>query len=208
MLIFMDDSGDPGFKLDQGSTRFFVIVLIIFDDDLDAMETQLNIKKLKRELNLPEDFEFCFNKTSKVFRHRFLQTAAACKFRFRAIVFDKTTLYGRELRRSKEKFYNYAIKQVLQNDRGTIREAKLRFDSHGEKVVRQELVNYLRRELNTPSRRLFKDLKFINSSKDELIQLADMIAGSIRRSSEGKTPEDKSYLEVVKVRKDNIWYFG
>ncbi|MBU1159766.1 DUF3800 domain-containing protein [Patescibacteria group bacterium] len=25
MLVFIDDSGDPGFKLDKGSTKFFVI---------------------------------------------------------------------------------------------------------------------------------------------------------------------------------------
>lgn len=32
MLVFIDDSGDPGFKLDKGSSRFFVICSVIFDD--------------------------------------------------------------------------------------------------------------------------------------------------------------------------------
>ena len=30
-LIFMDDSGDPGFKLKRGSSELFVIVCVIFD---------------------------------------------------------------------------------------------------------------------------------------------------------------------------------
>lgn len=30
MLIFIDDSGDPGFKMDAGSSHFFVIALLIF----------------------------------------------------------------------------------------------------------------------------------------------------------------------------------
>lgn len=34
MLIFIDKSGDTGFKLNDGSTDHFVIVLVIFDDDL------------------------------------------------------------------------------------------------------------------------------------------------------------------------------
>jgi hypothetical protein len=36
MLVFIDDSGDPGFKLDRGSTPFFVIALVIFEDELEA----------------------------------------------------------------------------------------------------------------------------------------------------------------------------
>lgn len=36
MLVFLDDSGDPGFKLDRGSSAFFVIACVIFEDKLDA----------------------------------------------------------------------------------------------------------------------------------------------------------------------------
>ena len=48
MLIFIDDSGDPGFKLDKGSSAFFVIALIIFDDELEAEKVALAIKELRR----------------------------------------------------------------------------------------------------------------------------------------------------------------
>lgn len=36
MLVFIDDSGDPGFKIEKGSSSVFVIALVIFDDDLEA----------------------------------------------------------------------------------------------------------------------------------------------------------------------------
>ena len=36
MIIFIDDSGDPGFKVEKGSSVVFVIALVIFDDPLDA----------------------------------------------------------------------------------------------------------------------------------------------------------------------------
>ena len=36
MLIFLDDSGDPGFKVKKGSSPCFVIALAIFDDHLEA----------------------------------------------------------------------------------------------------------------------------------------------------------------------------
>ena len=36
MLVFIDDSGDPGFKLGKGSSLIFVIGCIVFDDELEA----------------------------------------------------------------------------------------------------------------------------------------------------------------------------
>ena len=46
MLIFLDESGDAGFKFGQGSSSHFVIALVIFDSPLDAEETALHIKRL------------------------------------------------------------------------------------------------------------------------------------------------------------------
>jgi hypothetical protein len=43
--VFIDDSGDPGFKLNKGSSSHFVIACVIFDDSLDAEEVALTIKK-------------------------------------------------------------------------------------------------------------------------------------------------------------------
>ncbi|PIP29596.1 hypothetical protein COX27_00570 [Candidatus Kuenenbacteria bacterium CG23_combo_of_CG06-09_8_20_14_all_36_9] len=54
MLVFLDDSGDPGFKLDQGSTSHFVIAMVCFDDELEAEKTAIAIKELKRELKFSE----------------------------------------------------------------------------------------------------------------------------------------------------------
>ena len=49
-LVFIDESGDAGFKIEKGSSSHFVVVLVIFNDELVAEETALTIKKLKREL--------------------------------------------------------------------------------------------------------------------------------------------------------------
>jgi len=65
MQVFIDDSGDAGFKINKGSSRFFVISAVIFSDDLEIEKTALEIKKLKRELRFPDDIEFKFNKSNK-----------------------------------------------------------------------------------------------------------------------------------------------
>lgn len=207
MLVFLDDSGDAGFKVGEGSSAYFVIALVIFDDELEALETQVKIRRLRRELHRPDDYEFRFNGCSHEFRKRFLEAVSTCRFRYRAIVLSKAGVYGRELRRSKESFYNYAIKMVLKHSAGTIQDAKLRFDSHGERSVRRALTTYLRQELNTPSFRTFKELKFKDSKKDDLIQLADMVAGAVRKSFERSKPEDAVYRELMKAREDEVWPF-
>jgi hypothetical protein len=48
---FYYDSGDPGFKLQKGSSSVFVIVLVIFDDNLIAEETALALKNFGGSLN-------------------------------------------------------------------------------------------------------------------------------------------------------------
>ena len=48
-----DDSGDPGFKLGRGSTDYFAIATVFFDDDLDAEEMALKTKRKQGE----ESFE-------------------------------------------------------------------------------------------------------------------------------------------------------
>ena len=49
MLIFIDDSGDPGFKFDRGSSGYFIIAMVVFDDESEAERVAAAIKKLKSE---------------------------------------------------------------------------------------------------------------------------------------------------------------
>lgn len=209
MLIFIDDSGDPGFKkIGRGSSHTFVIALVIFDDPLDAEETALCIKRFRRSLGLHDDFEFRFNKCNRELRCAFLQEVSKHDFRIRAIVMPKANIHSTKLKESKESFYNYAIKTVLMNHAGTIKEAKLRLDGHGNRELKNSLSTYLRRELNSPDNRIFSDLKFRDSGKDVLIQLADMVAGSLRRCFDGVTSDAEVYRKIIKRREQDIWVFG
>lgn len=206
MLIYLDDSGDPGFKIEKGSSKVFVIALVIFDDDLDAEETALKIKRLRRSFGKSDSFEFKFNKCSKKFRLRFLKTVASCKFRARAITILKDKIKKEELRKSKESFYNYALMLLLKHNRGTIKNVKLRLDGKGEREFRRRLTSYLRKETRKVGRKTIDNLRFRNSKNDVLIQLADMIAGSINRFF-SKKKDAKIYLNAIKRRIEDIWIY-
>lgn len=206
MIIFIDESGDAGFKTQQGSTPTFVIAMVIFDDELDAEETALKIKRHRQTIHKQDAYEFKFSKSSKETRLQFLQAISDCRFRVRGIVFRKQNLYSTHLKSNKDGFYNYAVKMLLQHNGDTIRNAKIRIDGLGEKEFRKSLSTYLRKELNHSSK-VIDNLKFRDSNKDVLIQLADMIAGSIKRSYDSDKTDKLEYKEAIRKRLEDIWEF-
>jgi hypothetical protein len=195
MLIFVDDSGDPGFKIQKGSSACFVIALVIFDDTLEAEKTSVAIKELRRELKVSDSYEFKFNKMDKRFKSVFIGKISPFLFRIRAIVVKKEQIYSVKLRNDKESFYNHIIMQVLKHSNGAIRGAKLKFDKRGEKLLRNQLRVYLSRELDNKKNNIFTDLAFVDSRQNTLIQLADFVAGSLNYFYSGK---EVSYLNVFK----------
>lgn len=193
MFIFADDSGDTGFK--KSSSPVFVIALVIFDDNLVAEKTALAIKKLRRELKFPDNVEFKFHKSRPSIKRKFLDTVTKYPFRIRAIVVEKGRVRNKFKEGSKETFFNHIVMTALRESDGTIRNAKLRFDERGGRRVRNEMRAYLSREMDNKTKKIFLDLKFIDSKKDNLVQLADMVAGTIAAYYKGTEKELFSLLQ-------------
>ncbi|MBI4351223.1 MAG: DUF3800 domain-containing protein [Elusimicrobia bacterium] len=71
MLVFLDESGDPGLKIVQGSSRYFVIALVAFQDEEETQAIGQRLQLLRRELHLNPHFEFKFNKCNRELRLAF-----------------------------------------------------------------------------------------------------------------------------------------
>lgn len=207
MLVFVDDSGDPGFKLDKGSSRYFVVLILIFDDELVAEKTAVAIKELRRNLGFPSDVEFKFHKSSKDVRVKFLQTVNYFKFRVRALVVDKTLIQSQELRTNKNSFYSYAIKTGLKYTSGSVLDAKIRIDGNGDRVFRKSFLSYLRRQLNSREQKIMKNCKLVDSRENVLVQMADMLAGSVRRFYDTDKSDHKTYKAIIKKHTEDEWRF-
>lgn len=207
MLVFIDDSGDPGFKLGKGSTEVFVISLVIFDDDLEAEKAALAIKSLRRKLRFPDGVEFKFFKSHARVKQEFLHAIAGINFRVRSLVVRKALIHSPELRTNKKSFYAYAIKTALRNSGNTIFDAKVKIDGSGDRVFRREFLSYLRRELHSSDRRIVKSCKLVDSRENVLIQMADMIAGSIRRSYDTSKSDATAYKKIIQHRIEDEWQF-
>lgn len=207
MLVFIDDSGDPGFKFEKGSSEIFVISCVIFDDELEAEKTAVAIKEFRRKLHFPDNVEFKFNKSRKNVREGFLEKINPFHFKIRSLVIKKALIRSDELRGNKNSFYSYAIRLLLQHSDGSILNAKVRIDGSGDRTFRKSFTAYLRRQLNSDQRRVMKDCKLIDSKGNVLVQLADMIAGAVRRSYElGKT-DCVIYKKIIKRHIEDEWPF-
>lgn len=208
MLVFIDDSGDPGFKkIGKGSPRHFVIACVVFEDELEAEKTAVALKQLKRDLKFSDITEFKFNGSRSAVRLKVLKTTLPFKYKVRCIVIDKEKVYSTELRNSKDSFYNYAVKLVLRHNSGTLKRAKIRMDGHGDRQFRRNLTDYLRKELNSPTNRVMDNLRLVDSKSNVLIQLADMVAGAVRRSYEPDKSDRLKYRQVIKNKIEDCWEF-
>ncbi len=200
MLVFVDESGDPGLKISQGSSEYFVITLVMFEDHEEAEAADLRIELLKRELSLPPTFEFHFYDNRPSTRKAFLQAVSPYNFFYFGIVINKKKLYGEGFKFS-DSFYKYASSLVFENAKGYLRNAIVVFDKCGSKTFRGQLTKYLKRRMNEEgSNPLIKKVKTQHSHSNNLIQLADMVCGAIYRFYNPAKKDRKEYRKIISHR--------
>lgn len=206
MLIFIDDSGDPGFKINKGSSTHFVIAMVIFHDHLEAEKTAITIKELKREFKMHPASEFKFSKSRKEIKTRFLIDINSHDFDIRCLVVDKKIVRSSELKNNRDKFYGYFIKEALKQNKTSIINANIKIDGGGDRIFRKSFMTYLRKELNNDDTKLITNCKLVDSKKNVLVQLADMIAGSINRSYSSKS-DSSAYKAIIRKHIKDEWKF-
>lgn len=120
---------------------------------------------------------------------------------------DKSLIHSSELQNNKNSFYAYFIKETLKNNNSTITDAKIRLDGGGNRNFRKTFITYLRKELNSKDRKIMKNFKMVDSKRDVLIQMADMIAGSINRAENKEKQDYKTYKNIIEKHIEDEWRF-
>ena len=197
-LIFVDDSGDPGFKLGKGSSRFFVIAAILFEDELDAEEASLVLRRFKKELGWAKKREFKHNKTSDELRSKFFSAIRLLNFNVSIIVLDKARINIPQASSSASMFYNNTILSAIKPFFGRLTNAKIYVDGESGNNYRRNVKTYLRKNIQKGK---INNLIYRDSNAEILIQLADMIAGTARKAAEG---DIKAKRTLAKIKKKTI----
>ena len=102
MLVFIDESGDSGLRVVAGSSKYFVVSLVMFQDNDAASACDQRIQLLKRELGYDPSFTFHFTENSDRVRRAFLQAVAPQDFLYFGFVLNKdpAKLWGDWFRKS------------------------------------------------------------------------------------------------------------
>ncbi len=211
MHVFLDDSGDAGMKLGQGSSAFLVMAACVFTEP-DRMEQASGaIRSLRRELGRGERWEFKYNGTSASMKDEFFRIVPAMAFSLRAIVIDKSRLTSGHLRGVPNDLKAYAVRQLLTHTFGTVTDAKLVIDGQDRAAFGRASETYFRQKINQQAAGTIRKVVFEDSVRNPLIQLADMAAGALNRSARTGGQEASDHLRVLRAKArqpaGSIWYF-
>jgi hypothetical protein len=204
MLVFIDESGDPGFKLNRGSSPVFVASMVVFRDGDEARRAQGLIADLRQELRIEPEFKF--NKSSYDTRDAFFEAVRHCSFRVRCVVVRKAVIHSDNLRTKKESFYKFFMRMMMQHDGGVLRDAKIVIDGSGDREFKRQFRTFLRNHL---PRECMRKLDLKDSVRDPLIQLADMTAGAVARSYRSDRPNPGRWMAMLRSsgKIHNVWEF-
>ena len=202
MLGFLDESGDSGLKPAQGSSRYFVVALVTFDDNDEAEAADQRITLLRRELGFHPSYEFKFNKCRGDVREAFLRAVAPYSFFHFGVVINKARLYGEGFK-YKEPFFKYVSSLVFQNAKPFLDNTTVVIDGTGSRDFRKSLQQYLKKRINEPGQRSIAKVKVQDSANNNLLQLADMIAGALHRSF-GSKRDARLYRSIVGHREMRV----
>lgn len=202
MLVFIDESGDPGFKVSKGSSPVFTAVLVAFRDRSQAGPADAAILALAKRLRIQPEFKF--NKSRPEVKDAFFNAVAPFDFCVRAIVVIKDRIYSPHLRANKEAFYGFFVKSMLRFDNDLLQAAKVVIDGSGDREFKRELASYFRKQLGAGK---MEKLSFQNSEADRLVQLADMCAGAIARSYNKDRQDASRWRNILAPKIEDVWEF-
>lgn len=199
--LWIDESGDCGFKFDRGSSRFLVIAcayLIELDKECYVKE---EANRLKSKLHLTKDYEFKFSRCKDKFRREIFNFITKLPIKYKAVIVDKKKLLISDLRFQPQQIYCELIRRLLYDNEPPLEKAILIIDEATAKIHHKEFNQILKKYL---SKNIVSKIRQKRSRGEIMIQIADLIAGAIFRKHE---KQDAQYYQLIKDKEKIIIEF-
>ncbi len=204
MLILIDESGDAGFKIARGSSPHFVVAMVIFRDLKEAEAASKAIAEARERLRVKPEFKF--NKCANPVRDGFFDAVRPFSFGVRALVVDKARIYSDDLRGNADLFYAYFVRLLIRHDAELLAGARVKIDGQASHTLKHDLAQALREQQSVLK---VANIKFADSHRDNLIQLADMAAGAIARSYRTDARKDADrWRKMLAGKIEDVWEFA
>ena len=137
-----------------------------------------------------------------------MEAISPYSFLYFGIVINKKKLFGKGFQ-FKESFYKYTCQLVFENAKPYLNSAIVTIDGSGSRDFRLQLQKYLKDRINQQAEnmRYIQKIKIQDSKKNNLIQVADMIAGTIARSYKTNKKDHRIYRDIIRHRENFIQYW-
>ncbi len=207
-LAFIDESGAFGWKLEKsGTSKFFIVsALIIEEDNLSTINEKLSEIQIKYF----NKNEIKSNKIGKSHERRakIIEELLDLPFAIFALVVDKRKLTKRVGLNYKKTFYKFCNNLVHQKLKEAFSKLVITCDEIGGSEYMKEFKLYFeRKSLKT---NLFEkpEFRFENSKESLVLQMADIIAGTIAQNiepNEGQKPPN--YLKMLSEKITRLEFY-
>jgi hypothetical protein len=207
VLVFVDESGDLGRKLGRGSSDFFTIALVVFERREDAQKCQARIEALQAEKGFGLRQEFKFHDDNHRLRLAFLEAVSGERFTCHTFTLNKASprLSGPGFAYPSAA-YKWVCSTTFDNAKSFLVDARVVIDGSGNRLFRQQMGTYLRRQINTQEEHCISSVKIGRSHGDPLLQLADYVAGVTNRGYQAKAgTEVYEKFQRAKRRSRRLW---
>ena len=183
---FLDESS----KLSRGASRIYVVGLVVFPSGEEASACRTRIDALRVERRLPPRYEFHFRKNSDQVRRAFLQAVSPFSFTYHAVTIEKSDGPKGNLG-----LYLPACARVCALAGEALNQALLFVDGGAS----QAPVEIKKRVNQISNRRVLNNATAQRSSANNLIQLADYVAGIRAALAEHKIGAEE-YRRLIEKR--------
>ena len=191
-FVFVDDSGDPGFKKSSSSHFIIAAVLLLDEDSKQLLDDAITL--FRRNLGWHELDEFKFKTTNKKTLLKLIDFVKPFDFSAYAMVLDKSKIDPKDLPKNKASLYYYTIKELLL--KLNLANPVITIDGRAGKQYTKEIRTYIRqslREKGVENSRIF----IVDSRKNALIQLTDIVAGAVSRSYRTDKTDAQAYKKAL-----------
>lgn len=206
MLVYVDDSGDGGFKFDSGSSSHLIMAAVVFKDLNQMAVLSEAFDSCRAETGHKAEFKFA--KTKDRVKDSFFESMQPVDFKARVIVINKSLIWARKYRQSASMLKNLAIHQLLDHAFGHIRDAKVFIDGQDTKAFGIPDSHYV---MDSVKPGAIREVKFADSKNTIGVQLADMVAGAVNWRVRTHKKQIPKYFDLLLPRmiqpEGTLWHF-
>lgn len=178
-IAFVDESGDLGRRPGRGSSHAFVLALVVFAERAEADACRERIDALRAELGRAPGHEFHFHGDSRAVQRAFVRAVSREQFRYYTAAFVKPTSGGPE----SNTLLSAAFGRLFSATSAQLAGGVVSVDGSADRVARRLFETTLRQQFATTGERAIRP-RLRRSETDNLLQLADYIAGIARKRIE------------------------